>query len=130
MSISPPKLSRTSRLATVALLGLAITAPLNIGGGCSGKSVDIPGMVQGTGQLVQSASLSEADEPAMGEAVVCAVTNRYRLSSDEKLNKYVNLVGLAVASTCPNQDIEFSFAVLDTDEVNAFSGPAGFVMVT
>jgi beta-barrel assembly-enhancing protease len=92
--------------------------------------MDIGGLVQGGGQLVQAASLSEADEPAMGEAVVCAVTNRYRLSTDEKLNRYVNLVGLTVASTCPRQDIEFSFGVLETNEVNAYSGPSGYVLIT
>src|SRR5947208_12972410 len=108
MSSPTPKSSLSTRLAALALLGLACTTPFNLGGGCSGRSVDIPGMVQGGGQLVQAASLSEADEPAMGEAVVCAVTNRYRLSRDEALTKYVNLVGLSVASTCPNQDIEFS----------------------
>ena len=113
----------------LSLLGVVALTPFNMGG-CAAGNMDIAGMVKGGGQVAQAWSLSEKDEPAMGESVVCAVTTQYPLSRDEKLNRYVNLVGLAVASGCPRHDINFCFAVLDTNEVNAFSGPAGYVMIT
>jgi predicted Zn-dependent protease len=114
--------------SAVTLLAAAVALPFNLGGGCS--TTDILNTARDVPQTFDQLTLSEADEPAMGESVVIAVTGRYRLSADEKLNRYVNLVGMAVASASAATDIQFSFAVLDTDEVNAFSGPDGYVMVT
>lgn len=116
--------------SALALAGLLIVTPLNVGGGCSMSNVNVAGMIQGTGQLAQSATLSENDELAMGESAVCAITTRYPIWNNDAANRYVNLVGMTVASGCSRPEIPFSFAVLDTDEVNAFSGPGGFVMVT
>ena len=44
--------------------------------------------------------------------------------------RYVNLVGLTVASASPNPGGNWVFGVLETSEVNAFSGPNGYVFVT
>jgi predicted Zn-dependent protease len=110
-------------------MGLVCTTPF-AAGGCSGGPVNFAGIIQGGGQALQGASLGEKDELAIGESAVCAITSRYPLSTDEKLNKYVNLVGMAVASACPRDDLQFSFGVLDTDAVNAYSTPGGFVLVT
>lgn len=118
-----------ARGSVLALLGLVATTPLNMGG-CSMSNVNLGGMIQGGGQALQGATLSEKDELAIGESAVCAITSQYPLSSDEKLNHYVNLVGLTVASACPRDDIQFCFGVLETDEVNAYSAPGGFVLIT
>ncbi len=49
---------------------------------------------------------------------------------DPSVTKYVTLVGavLAQASTRPNLD--WQFVVLDTDGVNAFAAPGGFIHIT
>ena len=66
----------------------------------------------------------------MGQSVAVAVTNNYGVVDDEALTRYVTLVGLTVAYATPRADEEFVFGVLDSDEVNAFSGPAGYILVT
>ena len=118
-----------TRGPALALLGLVCATPLNMGG-CSANNLNIGGLVQGGSQALQGATLGEKDELALGESAVCAITSKYPLSTDEKLNRYVNLVGMSVASGSPRNDIPFSFGVIETDQVNAYSTPGGFVLVT
>jgi len=125
----PKRTSLLARGSILALLGVVATTPLNMGG-CSVNNMNVGGLIQGGGQAIQGATLSEKDELAIGESAVCAITTQYPLSTDESLNRYVNLVGMTVASACPRDDIQFCFGVLETSEVNAFSAPGGFVLVT
>src|SRR5687767_12680057 len=120
--------------AALAMLSLV---PLNMGG-CSGVGNAIGGAVGGTtGNLIKAGgtageamSLNESHEPALGQSVAVVVTNRYPLTNDTALNKYVGLVGLTIASITAQPDANWVFGVLESDEVNAFSGPSGYVMVT
>jgi beta-barrel assembly-enhancing protease len=125
----------------LSLTGLLALAPFNMGG-CADAAQQLGQSIGGkNGQLLgaglgaavkggEAVSLSEKDEKAMGESVAMAVTTRYPIVRDEKLNQYVTLVGLTLASSSPRPDTNWLFAVVDTDEVNAFSGPNGYVMVT
>jgi predicted Zn-dependent protease len=50
---------------------------------------------------------------------------------DEALTRYVNLVGRSVALQSTRRgEIPFVFGVVDTDEVNAFAAPGGYVLLT
>src|SRR5687767_3543643 len=121
---------------TAALLMLSLV-PLNMGG-CGDVGSAIGGAVGGTtgnlikagGTAAEAASLNEAHEPALGQSVAVAVTHRHPPTSDLALNKYVGLVGLTVASVTAQPDANWVFGVLESDEVNAFSGPSGYVMIT
>jgi predicted Zn-dependent protease len=59
-----------------------------------------------------------------------ALTNQYGVSADARLKHYVMLVGLTVASASPNPNGNWVFGVLESSDVNAFSGPNGYVFVT
>ncbi len=125
--------SKTTNLLRLAPLlasaALVCTIPFDMGG-CSADPASIAGMVSAGGKVVHAASLSPRDEDDMGQAVAIAVTNQYGVYNDEKLNHYVNLVGMTVASASPRADLKFYFCVLDSEQVNAFSGPNGYVMIT
>ena len=135
--MKPNRLIAAGTLASAALM-LAL-APLNMGG-CSASTIGnaVGGAVGGTtgnlisagGKAAQAATLSERQENAMGQSVSVAIVNQYGLDPNVALNKYVSLVGAAVVSTSPRPDIPFVFGVLNTDEVNAFAGPAGYIMIT
>src|SRR5919112_399436 len=130
-------------LCAAALLMLSLV-PLNMGGcasgggGLAGIGNVVGGAVGGTtGNLIRAGgtageamSLNEAHEPALGQSVAVAVTNRHPLTNDLALNKYVGLVGLTIASVTAQPDANWVFGVLESDEVNAFSGPSGYVMIT
>lgn len=82
------------------------------------------------GHLLNAASLGEKDEDAIGQSVAVVLTNRYRLVNNSRLARYVMLVGLTVANQSPMPGGRWVFGVLDTPEVNAYSGPNGYVFVT
>jgi predicted Zn-dependent protease len=122
-------------------LTLAIAASVTVAGCGSGQKVDIGGFgkmiggqegqfLQGVGKGLSAATLSEADEDAIGQSVGVAITNRHPLTTDARLAEYVMLVGLTVASVCPRPDLSWVFGVIESSEVNAFSGPNGYVFIT
>lgn len=69
-------------------------------------------------------------EITFGREVAAHVLGRYPLYINPELTRYVNLVGLSVASQASRPELSFYFAVLDTDEINAYTAPGGYVFVT
>jgi beta-barrel assembly-enhancing protease len=70
-------------------------------------------------------------EREIGAGIAATVAGRYPLLEDEVLTRYVNLVGHAVAEHSRRRgEVRFVFGVLDTDEVNAFAAPGGYLLVT
>jgi predicted Zn-dependent protease len=74
--------------------------------------------------------ISTEQEVEIGRGIAATVAGHYTLSHDSTLTRYVNLVGNAVAAADPRPDVVYRFAVLDSDEVNAFAAPGGYVFVT
>src|SRR5262249_4739603 len=55
---------------------------------------------------------------------------RFGVVQDAKVTKYVTLVGSALAAASERPNLDWKFIVLDTDAVNAFAAPGGFIHVT
>ncbi|HEX4792201.1 MAG TPA: M48 family metalloprotease [Humisphaera sp.] len=115
--------------AIISAAAVALLLPFNMGG-CGVGGIDVGNAVGGITTLGKSASITEKDEPSLGETVAIQVTNRYPVYPDANLNRYVTLVGRTVAASSSMPGIDYYFAVLDTPEANAYSGPHGFVMIT
>ena len=73
---------------------------------------------------------SEKEETDIGRIVAARILATYPLSSNEKLQKYVTLVGNTVAFYSPRPALDWHFSVLDSEVVNAFSTPGGYIFVT
>ena len=73
---------------------------------------------------------TEDEEADIGRVVAARVLATYPLAKNEKLQKYVTLVGNTVAAYSARPTLEWHFAVLETDVVNAFSCPGGFIFIT
>lgn len=74
-----------------------------------------------------------ADELVIGRSVSYALLQKYdsKINTDPALNEYVNLVGQSVAKASSNRpNINYKFGIIDTDEINAFAAPGGYVFVT
>ena len=69
-------------------------------------------------------------EIRFGRDIAAHILARYPLYNDEKQTRYVNLVGKALALHAPRNELDFHFAILDTDSVNAYSAPGGYVFIT
>ena len=76
--------------------------------------------------------MTEQEEYYVGRAVAATILGKYRLYRNERLTRYINEVGQAVAlaSDRPFTYGGYRFAVLDTDEVNALACPGGIVFIT
>jgi predicted Zn-dependent protease len=76
--------------------------------------------------------LTEEEEYYLGRAVAAQLLVVYPLLWDEPLTEYVNLVGQTVAlhSDKPVTYGGYHFAVLDSQEINAFACPGGTIFIT
>jgi predicted Zn-dependent protease len=79
---------------------------------------------------VRELRMTDEEEQQLGLNVSERIRTRYGVVQDASVHKYVSLVGhvLAQASTRPN--LPWTFIVLDTDGVNAFAAPGGYVHIT
>lgn len=73
---------------------------------------------------------TEEEKAALGATVSEKVRQRYGVVQDRAVHTYVTLVGLSVAQRSSKPDLPWTFIVLDTDAVNAFAAPHGYVHVT
>jgi len=74
--------------------------------------------------------ITDAEEQELGKQVSAKIRTRYGVVQDAAVHKYVSLVGLAMAQGSPRPSLPWTFIVLDTDGVNAFAAPGGYVHVT
>jgi predicted Zn-dependent protease len=81
-------------------------------------------------QQVQDLQITEAEEQQLGAAVSEKVRMRYGVVQDPNVHRYVTLVGTAMTQVSTKPNIPWVFIVLDTDAVNAFAAPGGFVHIT
>lgn len=106
---------------------------LSAGGAAPVEGQDIFGRIRGAAGAAVRAHLpiGAAKETEIGRGIAATVAGRWRVVPDSALNAYVDLVGQVVAQQSPRAgEVAFRFAVLDTDEVNAFAAPGGYVFVT
>lgn len=92
------------------------------------RAEQVVGVAEKVGTAV--VPISTEQEIEIGRGIAATVAGRYTVSRDTALTRYVNLVGNVVAGVDPRPDIVYRFAVLDSDEVNAFASPGGYVFVT
>lgn len=69
-------------------------------------------------------------EVQFGRNIAARILGRYNLYDNEGLIKYINLVGKGVALQSNRPEVEYHFAILETDAVNAFAAPGGYIFLT
>jgi len=70
-----------------------------------------------------------ATEVGIGKEVSTDVENEEKLLNNNEVQSYLSKVGQKVAKVCDRKDVKYSFKVLDSEEINAFACPGGFVYV-
>lgn len=73
---------------------------------------------------------SEEEEVAIGRQIAGNLLGAAPLVRDDKLQKYVNRVGRWVATQSERPDLVWHFGVIQSDDVNAFAAPGGYIFVT
>ena len=82
---------------------------------------DLKGLVGGT---------SQQEEIAIGRQIAGNLLGAAPLVKDPALQNYINRVGRWVASQSERPDLEWHFGVIESDDINAFAIPGGYVYVT
>lgn len=75
-------------------------------------------------------AMDEDEERKIGRDIAATLLAAAPPVDDEALQLYVNQVGRWVASQSERPDLEWTFGILDTDSINAFATPGGYVFVT
>jgi beta-barrel assembly-enhancing protease len=75
--------------------------------------------------------IGPVEERNIGDAVALEIIAKYGgIERDPDTMRHVNLVGRALAQYSDRPDLEWRFAVLASDTINAFSAPGGYVFIT
>ena len=73
---------------------------------------------------------SDEEEAAIGRQIAGNLLGASHLVKDNLLQKYVNNVGRWVAIQSERPDLAWHFGVIDTNDINAFAAPGGYIFVT
>jgi predicted Zn-dependent protease len=74
-------------------------------------------------------TMSVAQEVEIGRKMHPQILREYGRYADEELQLYVNDLGQRIAAASHRPDLQYTFTVLDSEEVNAFALP-GYVYIT
>jgi predicted Zn-dependent protease len=77
-----------------------------------------------------SLHFTDAEERTLGEEISAKLRDKYGVVQDREVTKYVTLVGSLLAAQSERPKLQWAFIVLDTDGINAFAAPGGFVHIT
>lgn len=81
-------------------------------------------------QQFKDVEMTESEELQLGTQVSERIRQRYGVAQNQAVHKYVTLVGTVLAQASSKPGLAWKFIVLDTDAVNAFAAPGGFVHIT
>lgn len=122
---------------SVLVLALALGASFASGA----FAFDFGKVIQGMGQIPQKqggqtgglsllGETSTQDEIRIGRQVSGDLLGAAPLVKDENLQRYVNVVGRWVALQSERPNLPWHFGVIESEDINAFAAPGGFVFVT
>lgn len=106
---------------------------LGAAGPARGDQLDQLGRIAGavkTAKDLRDLHVTDEEEQKLGAAVSERIRTRYGVVQDAAVHRYVALVGGALAQASTRPALPWTFIVLDTDGVNAFAAPGGFVHIT
>ncbi len=108
-------------LAALGLLGLS---------GC--QTLDLGAALEHGGNLASAftTTVSPEEEKQMGEESAALLLGAAPLVKNTSLQRYVNQVGQWVALQSGHPEIDWRFGVIETENVNAFAAPSGYIFVT
>ena len=73
---------------------------------------------------------TDSEERQLGADISAQLREKYGVVQDRNVHKYVTLVGSVLASSSSRPALQWTFIVLDTDGVNAFATPGGYIHIT
>jgi beta-barrel assembly-enhancing protease len=73
--------------------------------------------------------ISTQQEVQMGAEYSAQINSQLPIVQDAEINRYVNVLGDSLARLADSRGLDYSFYVVNANEVNAFAVPGGFIYV-
>ncbi len=113
-----------SMIAIAVGLTLAFAAP------AAAQLGQITKGLQKAQEAQKDLTITDEEERQIGAEISAKLRDKYGVVQDPAVHKYVTLVGTVLASQSSRSTLKWTFIVLDTDGVNAFAAPGGFIHIT
>ena len=121
-----------TRLLVVVVLVCGVSDPA-FAQGALGRIGQVAGKVdkaKGLSDQIKDLVITEQEEKDMGEQISARLREKYGVVQSAPVHKYVSLVGRVMAGSSTRPTLAWTFIVLDTDGVNAFAAPGGYIHIT
>ena len=69
-------------------------------------------------------------EIKFGREISARILSKYKLLEDKKLTRYINLVGSSIALHSQREELNYHFAILDDNSLDAYSAPGGYIFIS
>ncbi|MCW8929824.1 MAG: M48 family metalloprotease [Gammaproteobacteria bacterium] len=101
---------------------------------CKEVSLDVQDIVETAGSISRHVSnmgeKTDAEEVVIGKEVSATLLGAFPLSNNREKQLYINRVGVWLALQTNRTGLNWRFAVLDVQNINAFASPGGYIFVT
>ena len=102
-----------------------------LGGIFGAKKKDVDLLKKGLGVVQALQPIGEEEEITLGQAVAVEAFSRFGGEyRDDRLTQYLNLVGKTIGELSDRPNLNYHFAILNSQEQNAFAAPGGYIFVT
>jgi predicted Zn-dependent protease len=115
------------RIGITIIAIVAVSAPAFAQLGGIGRRVQ---QAQERKQQFDELNITEEEEIKLGSEVSARIRERFGVVQDAAVHKYVTLAATMLTEHTSRPKLPWTFIVLDTDGVNAFAAPGGFVHIT
>jgi beta-barrel assembly-enhancing protease len=118
---------------SLSLLGAALPAKAIAQPGAASNpdlNTRITAVLQDVARYAQVSDVFAESELEVGQQINHLLLTQYPLHRGRAVNQYVDQVGQSLVAVGNPRDISFTFQVLASDRIDAFSVPGGFVYVT
>jgi predicted Zn-dependent protease len=68
-----------------------------------------------------------SQEVAIGASMAEQVENQEKVLADSAWQNYVSRIGQSIVAVSDRQDIEYRFTVIESEQINAFAAPGGYI---
>ncbi len=82
----------------------------------------LPDMGDSTGTLI-----SPVQEKILGESFFRSIRSQLEISYDPDIQNYIQSIGQNLVANSDNPTQAFYFFVVESDDINAFAGPGGYI---
>ena len=65
-----------------------------------------------------------------GRSVSAKILGKYPILRNEQMVRYISQIGTGISAQLGRPELRYYFGILDTDEINAFAAPGGYIFVT